>query len=53
MIALYRNRREMDLWTRAKEAVENSPNLDDPREGEVLAEICAQYLGIDGGYADE
>lgn len=48
-IALY-DEAELEAWENAKEAAENE--LDgNPREGEVLRELCRAYTGFGGGEA--
>lgn len=45
MVPLYRDEREMRLWEKAEKRARQEHDLSDAREGEVLAEICADYLG--------
>lgn len=44
MIAVHRNEREITLWERAEEKAREEMGQS-AREGEVLARICAEYLG--------
>ena len=44
MIAVHRNEREITLWERAEEKAREEMGQS-AREGEVLARICADYLG--------
>lgn len=48
MVAIHRNQTEMDLWKRAEETAREDLNAENPREGEILGQICAAYLGTDG-----
>jgi len=43
MLALYRDKREMELWRQA-EAKAREEMGESAREGEVLARICAEYV---------
>jgi hypothetical protein len=43
MLALYRDKREMELWRQA-EAKAREEMGESAREGEVLAKICAEYV---------
>ncbi len=48
MVPLYRDKREMKLWKRAERKARQEMR-GSPREGRVLARICADYLGEETG----
>jgi len=51
-IALY-DEDELAAWEQAREAVENDPDLDPPREGAILKAICDAYTGRPEGVFGE
>lgn len=48
MLAVHKDEPEFDLWEQAKKSVERDVPSDNPREGEVLGELAAAYIGTDG-----
>jgi hypothetical protein len=46
MLALY-SEEEVELWEQAEPAIREDHDADDAREGEVLAEALAAYIGQD------
>jgi hypothetical protein len=48
MVPLYRDKREMELWEKAENIARQEHSADSEREGKILAQICAAYLGAAG-----
>lgn len=48
MLAVHRDEAEFELWEQAKRTVEREVPVENPREGEVLGQIAAAYIGTDG-----
>lgn len=48
MVPLYKDELEMELWESAESVAREEHDAKDVREGKVLGQIAAAYLGIDG-----
>lgn len=52
MVPLHKEEREMYLWQRAEKEVRERYGAEDARQGEILGQLAAEFVGFQGPLED-